>query len=58
MLILVIVSVVDGGDGSGPVQLCFVKWEIFFFFSSFSELFGSEGETEGQRIYCFCYIGI
>lgn len=55
MLILVIVSVVDR---SGPVQLCFVKWEFFFFFSSFSELFGSEGETEGQRIYCFCYIGI
>lgn len=32
MLILVIVSVVDG---SGPVQLCFVKWEFFFFFRVF-----------------------
>lgn len=32
MLILVIVPVVDGGDGSGPVQLCFVNWEFLFFF--------------------------
>lgn len=35
MLILVIVSVVDGGDGSGPVQLCFVKWEFLFLFFEF-----------------------
>lgn len=31
MLILVIVSVVDGGAGSSPMQLCFVKWDFFFF---------------------------